>query len=304
MSEPIDPLQRGLVEQVCPEFDRLALADPESPLDLRTPMGEAAELWERASELWWEHELDALAERASLDRDAPLPGDPDWRPADWRPETVEQARRVFFELRSSSQIDPRRPPGPQDLRALIGRALPTPLLCAMLAAVAAFEAADALAQMAREIEQDASQGGRWPLDRLRHEAPDVWREQLRKALAARGDLAADREYIEGNIAGARLAFAAGELAQAEEERARLAERASRAKAGRTRKLPDARKARQIRDAARAAAIEAEVRKRLRNGEQWRGMPGRIARALGVSRSTADAHVRRVRALIEAENCRR
>lgn len=134
--------------------------------------------------------------------------------------------------------------------------------------------------------------------------PDRWTTPIERERERDGLLAAIksvalqvRQYVDGvhveTVAAALPALRA------------VATRAARAKAGRAAKGAEkARRAREMMVKDRAGKIEAEIRKRWRNGEPWRGMPGRIARALGVPRSTASDHVRRVRALIEAENRRR
>ncbi|MDL1861041.1 hypothetical protein FBR04_08435 [Betaproteobacteria bacterium PRO7] len=134
--------------------------------------------------------------------------------------------------------------------------------------------------------------------------PDRWETPLERErererlLAAITSIALQvRQYVDGvhieTVAAALPALHA------------VATRAARAKAGRAAKGAEkARRAREMKIKDRVGKIEAEIRKRWRNGEPWRGMPGRIERALGVPRSTASDHVRRVRALIEAENRRR
>lgn len=105
-----------------------------------------------------------------------------------------------------------------------------------------------------------------------------------------------RQYL----AGEHVETVAAELPTLRE----TAAKALRARAGRSSKLPKARKQLAAEAKQRADSFEAEIRSRVNAGESWLGMPGEISRARGVPLSTAGDHVRRVRKLIESENNRR
>lgn len=124
--------------------------------------------------------------------------------------------------------------------------------------------------------------------------------------------ALDRHQELGRLANAirsialyRVQYVADEHVELAVPRLQAIERATRtARAGRASKAaPRARKAKRAKDDARAARFDAEIRRRVKAGEKWRGMPGRVAEALGEKLSTAGDQVRRIRKTIEKEKDR-
>ncbi len=83
----------------------------------------------------------------------------------------------------------------------------------------------------------------------------------------------------------------------------IAAKESAGRAGRGSKLPKARKAQADNARDRERRFDDEILRRVKAGEQWRGMAPLVSEALGVPLSTAGGHVRRVRKAIEKDNNR-